>query len=445
MLSNNSITLVKARQPKQDDIALLEAIRIIEETQQKPDQTSRELVGKHKEELDCLIEALEQDGVSGFNAAKTALLNRNQQLSSLYSIHQQDQEQAAAAEEDKRFTTDAQGNKIIRLCSIEDIYQTPDADYLISRILEEAAVSLLYGLSGTGKTFTALHLALCVAHGEPWHRRRVKQGPVWYVNTEGARGLKKRLKAWFMTYPYYSEPSSNFKVIPWSLDLRENFSELQNTIAQEQQKPALIVLDNFSMCTPGVNQNLQEEIAPILRLINGLAQEYGCHVMIVHHTNKVGDFNGAMAFRNHVDTMIELRKEDRADKDSAILFTCQKSRDDEPFRDIKTELQRIVLSVNQDTGEDVTSCVVVESSEPIKPEGLKDTAQNILDLLGNNTYGSEEWKKIVNNELHISAATFERYKKELLSKHYIRKVRVEGKAYEQYCKVDTTSEGSSND
>ena len=131
--------------------------------------------------------------------------------------------------------------------------------------------------------------------------------------------MKKRLKAWY-SYHADLEPTSNFQVIPWSLDLHAHFADLLYTVEQQEQKPALIVIDNFSMCTPGVDQNKQEQVAPILRQLNALAGEYELHVMIIHHTNKQGDANGSMAFRNHVDTMIELRKEDRADKDSAVAL-----------------------------------------------------------------------------------------------------------------------------
>jgi RecA-family ATPase len=56
-----------------------------------------------------------------------------------------------------------------------------------------------------------------------------------------------------------------------------------NTIEDQNEPPALIIVDNFSMCVPGVDQNKQEQVAPILRLLNALASEYNTHIMVIHH------------------------------------------------------------------------------------------------------------------------------------------------------------------
>lgn len=343
--------------------------------------------------------------------------------------------QGEAEQKDKRFTTDKDGKRLIKLHAIEDIYQLSDPVYLIAPILESIAMSMVYGMSGTGKTFTALNIGLCIAHGLYWLGRRVKRGTVWYVNTEGGRGLKKRLQAWYKEHSDLS-PSPHFKVIPWSLDLREHFQDLLNTLEclSAEEKPSLLIFDNFSMCTTGINQNKQEEVTPVLKRLNDLAQDQECHVMILHHTNKENDANGTMAFRNHVDHMIELKKEDKADKNSPILFCCQKTRDDEPFSDIKTELKQITLSTNPETLESVTSCVVVASESPIKTEGLKDTAQNILDILGDRSLLFTDWQKECTDTLKISKATFERYRGELSKKGYIEKHIPDGQKIYHYHK-----------
>lgn len=324
--------------------------------------------------------------------------------------------------DEKRFVTGSDGKRLLRLYPIEDIYAFPDPVYLISPIFESVAVSMIYAMSGTGKTFTALHLGLCVAHGLHWMGHRTKQGVVWYINTEGGRGLKKRLQAWYKVYSDLS-PTANFKVIPWSLDLRENFQDLLNTInaMSEEEKPSLLIIDNFSMCTAGINQNKQEEVAPVLKVIQELAQDQEMHVMIIHHTNKDNDINGTMAFRNHVDHMVELRKEDKNDKHSPIIVHSQKTRDDDPFSDIKTELKQITLYINEENSEPVTSCIVVTSEQPPKTEGLKDIAQNVLDILGDRSLLFTDWQKECIDILKISKATFERYRAELSKMEYIEK------------------------
>lgn len=350
-------------------------------------------------------------------------------------------------ENDPRFTTSQSTQKrLLKLHSIDDIYALPDTTYLITKVLKEVGVSMLYGMSGTGKTFTALNLALSVAHGLNWMSRKVKQGPVWYVNTEGGRELKNRLKAWYEEHDELL-PSPHFQVIPWSLSFRENMEDLVNTIDEmsEEDKPALIVFDNFSMCAPGINQNNQEEVAPVLRDLNTLAQMKSTHVMVIHHSNKLDDINGTMAFRNHVDTMIELKKEDKSDKQSPILFCCQKARDDEPFSDIRTELKQIILYTDPQSLETITSCVVTPSETRAKEKALNDTPANMLDILGDRSLIHSDWQRECLETLKIGHATFDRYRQQLIYKKYIEKYKPEGQKIDHYRKTEASDQGNEND
>ena len=340
-------------------------------------------------------------------------------------------------EPDERFLTSQSGKRLLKLSTIEDIYNLPDALPLIAEVLEAGSVSMLYGVSGTGKTFIGLDIALSISHGIPWQGRKVQQGIVWYINTEGKRGLKKRLQAWYKEHEPLAPMVDHFKIIPWPLDLRVYTQELIETINDQEMPPTLIVIDNFSMCVPGIDQNKQEQVAPILHLMNTLAAEYNCHILIIHHTNKTGDVNGTMAFRNHVDTMIELVKEDAADRESPILFRCMKARDAEPFRDIRMELKSVVLSIHPDTREMVTSCVVIPAEIPVKEphDGLKDVEQNILDILGDRCLAYTEWQNESMKDLSISSATFSRVRTVLENKGLVGKTKVEGKRFDVYRQV----------
>jgi DNA-binding MarR family transcriptional regulator/KaiC/GvpD/RAD55 family RecA-like ATPase len=426
-------TLTKKPVPNPQEQAIIETLSKIKDGRISGQEAieSLNLPARWKEIVKELYAVYMDVGTEGYWNAYEALYHDHSQLKDWRKFV----ETSAAPDdqpEDKRFTTDATGKRLLKLSSTEDIYNIPDANYLIAKTLEVSSVSLLYGMSGTGKTFTALHLALSVAHGQYWYGRKVKCGPVWFVNTEGGRSLKKRIKAWYIAHDEL-EPTDNFKIIPWSLDLREYLQELTDTLDSAREKPVLIVLDNFSMCVAGIDQNKQDEVTPILRSLHAIAEEYGSHVMLVHHTNKEGDFNGTMAFRNHVDAMIELRKEDKADKNSPILFSCQKARDDEPFSDIRTELKSVNMYFDEEEQNFVTSCVTVLCSDgAIKAADLSDTEQNVLDILGDRYLPNNEWKTECMNELKISTSTFDRAVKKLFARKYVEKGKLENKRYEVY-------------
>ena len=164
--------------------------------------------------------------------------------------------------------------------------------------------------------------------------------------------------------------------------------------------------------------------------------------MIVHHTNKNDGFNGTQAFRNHVDAIIELHKEDKNDKNSPIVLTCEKARDDEPFGDIRTELKSVQIGFNEEAQATITSCVAVMCETEERPKNkLSDTEQNILDLLGDQHLPANEWLKECEKELKIKSATFYRAIKKLQNENIVKKCKILGKKIEGYKAIKTEKNG----
>ena len=71
------------------------------------------------------------------------------------------------------------------------------SQYLVKGIIETAAVALIYGESGCGKTFLTLDLALHVAAGWEWFGRKVRQGRVVYVAAEAGASIERRVAAFY--------------------------------------------------------------------------------------------------------------------------------------------------------------------------------------------------------------------------------------------------------
>lgn len=68
--------------------------------------------------------------------------------------------------------------------------------WLIKGVLPQADLVVLYGASGSGKSFVALDMAAALARGVPWRGRKVRQTNVVYVAAEGAGGFRKRMQAY---------------------------------------------------------------------------------------------------------------------------------------------------------------------------------------------------------------------------------------------------------
>src|SRR5256885_6581622 len=145
----------------------------------------------------------------------------------------------------------------------DDIDALPDIEYLIGNTLQACGVSMIFGPSGTGKTFNALNIAYCIAHGIHWFGRPVKQGKVWYINTEGGHGLKLRTAAWRKECGRGKTP--NIEFITWPVQLKDHYRELLDTLEEADEKPSLLIVDNYSMCAVGTNQNDQMEVTQALK------------------------------------------------------------------------------------------------------------------------------------------------------------------------------------
>jgi len=374
-----------------------------------------------------LLKAYQSDGNSDFWLVYDTAAH---EIKRLVKLRKSIEVPAAAEEEqeDPRFTKSKNGKRIIILLSEDDIDLAPDPRYIIDDILQASTVSMLFGPSGTGKTFNALHIGYCIAHGLEWMGHKTKRGLVWYINTEGKQGLKPRTAAWRKEHGKDKTP--NMKFITWPVHLTDHRQELLDTIEEAPEKPTLLIVDNYSMCTIGKNQNDQMEVTQTLEVLHEISRQHGCHCLLVHHSNWTGKVNGSAAFKNHVDTMLDLS---RAEKESPIVLRCEKQRDADLFSDIRLDLKVVELWVNAETLKTITSCVVIPSDAPIRP-GLSDKQQVTLDVLATGMTFAEWAKAAKEAGVSLSERTLERYRDIFISKKLIQKVEIVGK-HPTYTKI----------
>lgn len=355
-------------------------------------------LGVHMDWCCLLYKSRIENGVGGYRTELARLMN---------NVKQPTKEQrrffdllcGSPAREDEgssKIVHAASGKRILRVMHEEELLALPDPKWTISHILPEKAVSLAFGESSVGKTFFCLHAAKCCAYGMEWFGRKVNGGRVLYIYAEGQHGLKLRLKAWHKHYNRSSTDRIDYVTFPVQLIgeqevIMDTIAELQ---AQSAEPYALIVVDTFSNCSQGINQNDSVEVGRVLATAHDIVFAYGCHVLVTHHTNKQGGFNGAMAFKNHVDTMLELKEEE-----GSIIMRCEKQRDGaEKFEDIRLALKQIPLGTDQESGEQLSSCVLVPSDfqhEDAREKAQMSAEEKMLSLL--DAYGhlsTNKWKQL---------------------------------------------------
>lgn len=306
-------------------------------------------------------------------------------------------------EEDARLTIGKAGKKVFKTLSMSEIKKKLRPESLIPGILHRVGSSIIFGAPGTSKTFLALDIAFHLGYGMTWQGRQLPQSRVLYVYGEGNAGLINRIEGW---QKYHNQPDTeNVQFICAPVQLMTERNILCATIEEQEEIPAFIVLDTFSVCAEGIDENDNSKVAQFIAAANYIAETYQTHVCIIHHTNKSGEYRGAVAFKGNVSTMISLNREDR---DAPVVMHCEKQKDAEEFADIRLQLKQVDICFDDDALETVTSCVVVAADESQygASQTNKKEQTTMLEVL--TTYGrltGNRWAAKC-KELGVSARAF---------------------------------------
>ena len=230
----------------------------------------------------------------------------------------------------------------LRLYSTRELLALPPPEWLIDGIITEGGVAGMYGAPEAGKSFLAIDMALCIAAGIPWQGHETQKGFVLYISAEGGSGVGKRALAWLLEHqidPREADVAWLIESIPVNADSEQMITLMERIVNEVRRHPVLIVVDTLARCFDG-DENQQEDMGRFVAGIDILRQEFGCTVMVVHHTNAGGTRErGNTAFRGAADTMIRIEK-----TDNAISLICDKQKDAAHFDDHLFELTVIAAA-----------------------------------------------------------------------------------------------------
>lgn len=239
----------------------------------------------------------------------------------------------------------------------------PKSQWIIKGILPRSRdPSLLFGASGSGKSFLALDMALAIVRGEEWFGHRTKQTAVVYLAAEGGSGLGKRVKA------YCDRRSLDIDELPIdvitncpNILLEEDVSELAKSLGASGPY-GLVVVDTLAQVTPGANENAGEDMGRALANLKALGDATGATVQVVHHAGK--DLNrgsrGWSGIKAAMDSQLEVQRDTET---GARSFRVEKMKDGEDGAQFGFKLDVVELGVDED-GDIITSCVVEQEAAP---------------------------------------------------------------------------------
>jgi hypothetical protein len=235
--------------------------------------------------------------------------------------------------------------------------------WIVKGVLPAAGLAVVYGASGSGKSFAVLDLALAIARGTAWRGRKVRQGRVAYIAAEGADGFRKRLAA------YAQHQGCDLATVPMTvLNGAPNLMEVKDAadlvVGLEAAGGAdVIVIDTLAQTTPGANENAGEDMGKALGHCRRIHERTGALVILIHHSGKdaARGARGWSGLRAAADAEIEVLRDDATGQRSLRL---SKNKDGEDNLQWGFQLDIVQLGVDEDL-EPITSCVVVEAQ--IKP------------------------------------------------------------------------------
>lgn len=239
----------------------------------------------------------------------------------------------------------------------------PKSQWIIKGILPRSAdPSLLFGASGSGKSFLALDMALAIARGEDWFGHRSKQTRVVYLAAEGGSGVGKRIKA------YCDRRGVDIDKLPIDVITgcpnileQDDISELVRSLAASGPY-GLVIVDTLAQVTPGANENTAEDMGRALANLKALGEATGATVQVVHHAGK--DLNRGSRGWSGIKAAMDSQLEVQRDPDTGTRsFRVEKMKDGEDGAQFAFKLDVVDLGVDED-GDLITSCVVEVDNAP---------------------------------------------------------------------------------
>jgi hypothetical protein len=269
------------------------------------------------------------------------------------------------------------------------------SDPLIDGLLDEGALSVIYGDSGSGKTFVTIDMGFSVSTGTPWNGKGTKRGLVVYVAAEGGKRIKRRLAAIKKREAdRYGENGEEplFALISFPIDLRSSDANLNELLAlirgaekEKGEKCVWVIVDTLSRAMAGGDENSPVDMGRIVTAADRIRAETLAHFSYVHHTGKdaARGARGHSLLRAATDTEIEVIPK-------SISVTKQRDMDMEIGVDLDgSPVKSAVVEWTENGGAaipkaktgksipksqlllmDVVTAAIAESGSPIRPFGV---------------------------------------------------------------------------
>ena len=231
-----------------------------------------------------------------------------------------------------------------------------DAPPVLKGLIEQGSFVVIYGPSGSGKSFFTADIAQHIAIGAPWRGRKCPPGLVVYVASEAGSSILKRFIGWRdhrLGDPFVRIPLAVLTRGPNLLaptEIEKLVDQLRALIAEAGVPLALVIFDTLSRSIPGGDENKAEDMTMAIRAADILRDEFKAATAYVHHSGKDPDrgARGHSALFAAADVVLRVMDG---------CATVEKVRDGVAGERFPFVLEPIELGVDSD-GDPVVTCLL---------------------------------------------------------------------------------------
>lgn len=204
----------------------------------------------------------------------------------------------------------------------------PPTEYVIKNLITRGSINMFYGDPGSKKTYSLMHMGVCVATGHEWVGFETTPSRVLLIDEEsGKKRVINRLGEIMRGVVVDEDIPFQFVCLAaFKLDNENDQTLLKELITATGTE--LVIIDALADIMDG-DENCKQDTQPVFNSLKKIAEDTNAAIVVIHHSGKKGDYRGSSAIKGAVDLMIEIRSKDGA---NTVEFKTKKNRDGEELK-----------------------------------------------------------------------------------------------------------------
>jgi hypothetical protein len=204
----------------------------------------------------------------------------------------------------------------------EALAPRPPVEWIVNDLIYRKSVTVLYGDGGTKKTWSAMHLAACVASGAPWGDFQTERSRVLFIDEENGEDEIAGRAGSCLRGAQADEQAGLFYIslAAFHLDKPKDEELMTNEIVRHNV--GLVILDALADLMTG-DENSKQDTQPVFNALRRITEKSGAAIIVIHHANKTGSHRGSSVIKDAPDILLQVTSETDSD---LITFKTEKNR-----------------------------------------------------------------------------------------------------------------------